>query len=1153
MLSFLKNIPVFKIFRLLLFAILVLSFGLKAQVYDDFSDGNFTSNPQWLGDTSQFKITSSSAIPPEMKPALQLNGNQEDTTILFLQNSLVSNTEWRFWVKLSFNTSANNYARVYLVSDNADLKSALNGYFVQIGGPNDSISLNKQTGESSEVIIHGTYSYTGSSTNKLRIKVTRDETGNWNLFSDPDGGYSFQPEGYTFDPQFNTTSYFGIYCKYTGSNATKFYFDDFYVNEIIIDTIPPAIASVSVVSLTELDVLFSEQVETLSASEPQNYTVNNGVGEPVSALIDENNLSLVHLLFQQPFVSGTEYLLKVAGVADLSGNTMTGDTSTFIYYEPVQASAYDVIINEIMADVNPAPPSLPEADYLELYNRTSSSVSLSNWTLKLKNNFSPVVFPDVVIEPDSFLIVVKTSDVENFENYGQVTGLSGFSLNNESKLVLRNATGDYIHSVSYNKNWYKDEDKQEGGWALEMIDPEYACAGGQNWRASFDESGGTPGRQNSVFMQNLSFPEILIIEPVSLTEIKIVFSHFMDSLSLINPNAYLISDGFGNPVSATCTEASFDEVVLDFAGSFEMSKEYSLTITDTIRDCAGNFIQPGSSYPFAIPDEAQPYDLVINEILADPNPPVGLPEYEFVEIYNTTDKYLGIKDWTFMIGTVEKELTDIVLAPDEYLILTTEDAKPLYNLFGKTYGLSSLALPNEGATLSLVSHEGTTMSTVTYDNDWFEDEDKAAGGWSLEQIDPLSPCGGKENWSEAVAEQGGTPGSINSVNGESSEDPEILKIEVIDNSTVEVFFNKTMDVPSLLDVDNYEVNKGVGTPVSSYQDINLTDRVFLVFDYEMIKRTVYTLTAKSELKDCAGEKISIDIDKQFGIPEPAEKDDVIINEVLFNPLGDGVDFVEIYNRSEKIISPSGLMLGTVKENQFESDDTTYKNIPDDKSMLLSGEYLVLTKNPEKVKERYFTENPDGFVKMISFPSYPNEKGTVIVSTKTGLITDAFDYNENMHYPLLVSVEGVSLERINPGRPAKDATNWHSASEESGFGTPGYRNSQYSDFESVEDPVTINPEVFSPDNDGYNDIVNIGYKFSTPGYTANITIFDSEGRLVKYLVRNELLGTEGSFSWDGTDENNQKAGIGIYVIYFEAFDMNGNVFRYKKSTVLGGKL
>ena len=84
-------------------------------------------------------------------------------------------------------------------------------------------------------------------------------------------------------------------------------------------------------------------------------------------------------------------------------------------------------------------------------------------------------------------------------------------------------------------------------------------------------------------------------------------------------------------------------------------------------------------------------------------------------------------------------------------------------------------------------------------------------------------------------------------------------------------------------------------------------------------------------------------------------------------------------------------------------------------------------------------------------------------------------------------------------------------------------------------------------------MNINYHFDVPGYTANITIFDSKGQVVKPLIQNELLGIKGTFSWDGINADHEKARIGIYIIYFEVFDLEGDVRHYKKTCVLGGKL
>jgi flagellar hook assembly protein FlgD len=155
--------------------------------------------------------------------------------------------------------------------------------------------------------------------------------------------------------------------------------------------------------------------------------------------------------------------------------------------------------------------------------------------------------------------------------------------------------------------------------------------------------------------------------------------------------------------------------------------------------------------------------------------------------------------------------------------------------------------------------------------------------------------------------------------------------------------------------------------------------------------------------------------------------------------------------------------------------------------------------------------------------------------------------------LLTNVDGVSLERISPERLSSDKTNWHSASESVGYATPAYQNSQLGIPITDDNEITLFPDIFSPDNDGYNDNLTINYSFDASGYNATITVYDASGRLVRHLVNNEICGTSGAFSWDGINNERQKSLIGRYVILVEIFDMQGNVKRYKRSTILGGKL
>ena len=155
--------------------------------------------------------------------------------------------------------------------------------------------------------------------------------------------------------------------------------------------------------------------------------------------------------------------------------------------------------------------------------------------------------------------------------------------------------------------------------------------------------------------------------------------------------------------------------------------------------------------------------------------------------------------------------------------------------------------------------------------------------------------------------------------------------------------------------------------------------------------------------------------------------------------------------------------------------------------------------------------------------------------------------------MLNYVDGVALERTNFDAPTNDASNWHSAAQSVGFGTPAYQNSQFVPEGNTSDEITIQPEIFSPDNDGYNDLISVQYNFDQPGYSLTVKIFNSKGQLTKNLVNNEYVGTSGSINWDGLANNNTLAPVGIYVFFIEVYDLNGNVRKFKKTGVLATKL
>jgi hypothetical protein len=128
-------------------------------------------------------------------------------------------------------------------------------------------------------------------------------------------------------------------------------------------------------------------------------------------------------------------------------------------------------------------------------------------------------------------------------------------------------------------------------------------------------------------------------------------------------------------------------------------------------------------------------------------------------------------------------------------------------------------------------------------------------------------------------------------------------------------------------------------------------------------------------------------------------------------------------------------------------------------------------------------------------------------------------------------------------------NWQSAAQTVGFATPTYKNSCYTHTEAVNKPFVLPFVTFSPDGDGYDDVLFIDYKMPATGFVANIFIFNINGYFIKEICRNTTLGVEGRLTWDGSKANNTRASIGPYIIYIKAFNANGKVYKYQKICVL----
>lgn len=662
--------------KILLISLLLFCKNTFSQVSDSFIDGDFSQNPTWSGDVNHFQINA--------QKQLQSQGQAlASQTISLSTASLLSlNASWTFFVQLNFDPTTTNFVRIYLTSDKEDLKAGLNGYFVQIGetGASDGFNLYKQSGTSLTKIISGAQKTRVNANIVLaKIKVTRDAAGKWELFTDVSGGNNFILEGSVTDNSFTTSAFAGFFCRYaTASRYNQFIFDDFAIDDLVPDKTPPTIKSVTTIDAYNLDVTFSEPLDLNSAIAAGNYTLSNGYGSPTN--VASTGLANVYrLTYLKEFISG-DYSLTVSDVIDKKGNVIAANGSlVFTYIKPYIAKYGDLVINEIFA--NPAgSPALPQKEFIEIWNTTNEFILTKGWSYA--DQTSTYAFSADTIKPNQFLILTAKADEASYKPYGKTIGLSPWpGLNNDNDiLVLTDNTGKVIDQVAYYDTWYKDDVKKKGGYSLELIDPMNVCGGTQNWSASSDVSGGTPGKQNSVYRTQISseIPKLLSANVIDSVTVQIGFSKPVDSLSAVQLQNYVVNNGIGNPQAVSIQSPGFNVVTLQFSKELSRGIENTIIVTN-LTDCAGNVISPtANTAKLFIAKKIAANDILISEVLF--NPKVG--SVDFVEIYNNTDHILDLKDLqlanldaTGKAGNVKNVSSQSLLMPPKtYWVITSNVA-----------------------------------------------------------------------------------------------------------------------------------------------------------------------------------------------------------------------------------------------------------------------------------------------------------------------------------------------------------------------------------------------------------------------------------------------------------------------------------------------
>jgi hypothetical protein len=634
------------------FALLLASQQLFAQVSDSFADGNFTSNPAWTGTPTRFTIASG---------RLRLQAPAEaGEAYLATASQALAEASWEFSVWLDFDPSSVNYARLYVASSTANLTGALQGYYVMVGNTDDEISLYRQTGTTNVKIIDGVDGRLKFPNSSMRIRVTRDATGHWQLHTDVGMTGRYTLEGTATDATHETSHYVGIFCDYTATRANLFYFDDILVT-----------------------------------------------GKPVAP--------------------GVRPLYK------------------------------DVIISEIMADPTPEV-GLPDAEFVEIHNRSAKSFNLGGWILT--DGTTRAILPAQTLPAGGYTIITAADDAVEFKAHGAIAATSTFpSLNNAGDaIVLCLPDSTVIDSVQYSNRWYSSADQRAGGWSLEIIDPNDLCGDEANWTASHASAGGTPGEQNSAWAQRTdnTGPVLMTVIPTDATNITVLWNERL-AVEPPAPADFTLSPAV--PItSVSFADPSLRRLQLHVGIPLDAETTYTLTV-QKIWDCAGNPLLPANGRAtFRLPAVPQEHEVVINEVLFNPRP----HGVDFIEIVNTSTKYFNLKGWT--LGSIICE-DDLLLPPGGYCALTT-DAAILTNQYPAAQHVLEMSLPSlndDEGSIVLTDSTGAVLDRFHYKDAYHTPFLKDTEGVSLERISFNGATDAPDNWKSASTSAGyATPGYVNS-------------------------------------------------------------------------------------------------------------------------------------------------------------------------------------------------------------------------------------------------------------------------------------------------------------------------------------------------------------------------------------------------------
>ncbi len=542
--------------------------------------------------------------------------------------------------------------------------------------------------------------------------------------------------------------------------------------------------------------------------------------------------------------------------------------------------------------------------------------------------------------------------------------------------------------------------------------------------------------------------------------------------------------------------------------------------------------------------------IVINEIMFAPTK----PEPEWIELLNASADTISIAGWHMTVGHYLPKALDSAnstLPPDSMVVITASDSVLAAVDQIPAFKIIHVALPalsNSGSTVTLSDTSGAMVDSVSYSGNWVK-----GTGTSIERIDPSKPGYLVSNWSACLDTSGSTILRPNSVRRR-ARDLAITLAQPYDSVLYVTLANDGHD--TLYDPT---VSVWIGTIDSLLYPTTaaiLPDSV-AIFALPLPQDFFGLFSGIACLTDSLDENHAND-SARFSIALSIPRDSLVINELMFAPIGGSTQWMELYNRSGSWISMDSakLLTGISKPGTYSHWIPSLLIAPDSFAIVAADSGLFFQRYPSLPRQGAVADLN------LSTLNFGKDSCTLVLHNPDTTTIDSVHYLKTWQQSLVrKTFTGISLERIDPAGGSNDPNNWHASLDSLGA-TPLRPNSASSS--AVHDTVlpagttfnaSFSPNPFSPDGDGFEDATTLTIQTgdATSTWDMRVRLFDTHGHTVRLLADAVPIIGATTLTFDGKADNGQTLGPGLYPVLVELTASNPlRTMQRATAVVIAGK-